>query len=122
MIKEIKGYRNKYRQHYGIEFGKEYVIHHIDGDRSNNDISNLLLLPLSLHSKYHEYKQEFIMNSNGEIELGLTYGQAMLRRMDLLYLENLLSVLKEIDIWIEHKHNADMGYSDAYYMFKGAAI
>lgn len=122
MIKEIKGYRNKYKHHYGIEFGKDYVIHHIDGDRSNNDISNLLLLPLSLHSKYHEYKKEFIINCDGEIELGLTYGQAMLRRMDLCYLDNLLSVLKEIDIWIEHKHLADMGYSNAYYMFKGAAI
>ena len=48
-------YRKKYRQHYGIDFSNDYVVHHIDLDRSNNDIDNLLLLPKQLHSKYHFY-------------------------------------------------------------------
>ena len=38
-------YREKYKRYYRIEFSKEYVVHHIDFDRENNDISNLLLLP-----------------------------------------------------------------------------
>lgn len=49
----LKNYREKYKRYYGIEFGKEYAIHHIDLDRTNNDISNLLLLPQELHAKYH---------------------------------------------------------------------
>lgn len=101
-------YRIKYKKHYEIEFGTDYVIHHIDEDRNNNDISNLLLLPRDLHSKYHEYKREFLDQSDGEV--------------DLYTLERLLSVLKDIDFWIEQKYNADIGYKDAYFMFKGAAI
>lgn len=46
-------YRKKYKKHFNIEFGKEYAIHHIDFDRGNNDINNLLLLPRGLHTKYH---------------------------------------------------------------------
>lgn len=46
-------YRRAYKRYFNIEFGSEYVVHHIDFDRENNDISNLLLLPRELHSKYH---------------------------------------------------------------------
>ena len=46
-------YREKYKRFFGIKFGSDYVIHHIDFDRKNNDISNLLLLPKELHAKYH---------------------------------------------------------------------
>lgn len=46
-------YREKYKRYYGIEFGKDFVIHHIDFDRENNDISNLVLLPRELHEWYH---------------------------------------------------------------------
>lgn len=31
-------YRKYYKEYYGIDFGSEYDIHHIDFDRSNNDI------------------------------------------------------------------------------------
>lgn len=46
-------YRAYYKQYYGIEFGSNYVVHHIDFNRENNDIRNLLLLPKELHAKYH---------------------------------------------------------------------
>lgn len=46
-------YRKKYKQHYGIDFSSDYVVHHIDLDRSNNEIKNLLLLPKKLHARYH---------------------------------------------------------------------
>lgn len=50
---KLKNYREKYKRYYDIEFGTEFVVHHIDLDRENNDISNLLLLPRELHAKYH---------------------------------------------------------------------
>lgn len=50
-------YRKIYKDHYNIDFNSEYVIHHIDFDRNNNDISNLLLLPKELHRRYHELLQ-----------------------------------------------------------------
>lgn len=46
-------YRQYYRDYYGIDFGPDMVVHHIDFDRSNNNIDNLLLMPSELHSKYH---------------------------------------------------------------------
>lgn len=46
-------YRQYYKDYYGIEFGDEMVVHHIDFDRSNNNIGNLLLMPKELHAKYH---------------------------------------------------------------------
>ena len=55
-IDRLKNYRQKYKYHYKINFDNKYVIHHIDGDRDNNDIKNLVLLPRDLHSKYHFQK------------------------------------------------------------------
>ena len=52
-INKLKNYREKYKRYYGIDFGEDYVVHHIDLDRTNNDISNLVLLPKELHAKYH---------------------------------------------------------------------
>ena len=49
----MTNYRQFYKDYYQIEFGKEYEVHHIDGNRENNDISNLILLPRELHRKYH---------------------------------------------------------------------
>lgn len=36
---------------------KKYSIHHIDENRENNDISNLVMLPKKLHLKYHSLKK-----------------------------------------------------------------
>lgn len=52
-------YRRYYKQRYGIEFGSDYEIHHIDMNRSNNDIKNLILLPKELHHKIHKTMMEY---------------------------------------------------------------
>ena len=49
-------YRKIYKDYYGIEFSSEYQIHHLDLDRTNNEIWNLLLLPKKLHQQYQESK------------------------------------------------------------------
>lgn len=46
-------YRKYYKDYYGIDFGKEFDIYHIDINRENNEINNLILLPKRLHLKYH---------------------------------------------------------------------
>lgn len=35
------------------EIPKGFVVHHVDGNIRNNDISNLALLPMSAHAKWH---------------------------------------------------------------------
>lgn len=50
-------YRKLYMKHYGPipvdEFGRTYDIHHIDGNRRNNDITNLKALTIQEHYDIH---------------------------------------------------------------------
>lgn len=115
--KKLNNYREKYKQHYGIDFGREYAIHHIDGDRKNNDISNLLLLPSRLHSSYHAYRAMFTACAQDGICFDLTYSGSCVRSLQFSTLEQLREVLKEIQKWIELKYLADEGCS-VYPLFK----
>jgi hypothetical protein len=53
-------YRKIYEQHYGLipvdDDGRTYEIHHIDGNRANNDINNLVSVSIQEHYDIH-YKQ-----------------------------------------------------------------
>lgn len=49
-----KNYRKLYKEYYKIDFGNDYEVHHIDLNHNNNDIRNLILLPKTLHRKYHK--------------------------------------------------------------------
>jgi len=54
----VSSYRWKALQEYGRECAKcrdgdELVVHHIDGDRSNNELENLVVLCRSCHAKVH---------------------------------------------------------------------
>ena len=50
-------YRKIYEQHFGSipidEFGRSYDIHHIDGNRKNNNPSNLIALSIQEHYNMH---------------------------------------------------------------------
>jgi hypothetical protein len=50
-------YRKIYESHFGPipkdEFGRRYHIHHIDGNRNNNDISNLKCVSIQEHYDIH---------------------------------------------------------------------
>lgn len=50
----MANYRQLFKKYYGLEFGNNYQIHHIDFNHENDDISNLLLLPRWIHKEYHE--------------------------------------------------------------------
>jgi hypothetical protein len=56
-------YRSIWKKHYGEipvdENGITYDIHHIDGDRSNNDISNLQAVSLKEHYEIHLTKGQY---------------------------------------------------------------
>lgn len=57
--KDKNGYYRKHRlimeKHLGRYLDKQEVVHHIDGDKKNNHLSNLLLLPNeSEHKKLHK--------------------------------------------------------------------
>lgn len=49
-----KNYRKIYEKSLNINIPKGYVIHHIDMNRDNNKLENLVMLPSRLHKQYHE--------------------------------------------------------------------
>ena len=110
-INKLKNYRLKYKRYYGIDFSDDYVIHHIDFDRSNNDISNLLLLPSELHQRYHFYLTSlcgpYWKEGKLTIETKLSpFGLIPYNNDDLLL--GLIETVKECQKWIEYKNNLDM--------------
>jgi hypothetical protein len=52
--REFKLYRTIYKNHYGVELRKGYVIHHIDGNNKNNNIENLIEIPKYSHKWIHK--------------------------------------------------------------------
>lgn len=42
----------------GVPVTLDLVIHHLDGDKSNNDISNLCLMKAGAHSSYHNRRRK----------------------------------------------------------------
>lgn len=109
MGNNARNYREKYKRHYGIEFGREYAVHHIDGDRSNDDIANLILLPLALHSKYHHYTTMMQIYAQDGFCFDLTYSGMSVRSLRFAQLDDLRVLFRELQPWIEYKHLADMG-------------
>ena len=49
----MKQYRKFYEKTFNIKLSKFYEIHHIDKNRDNNNIFNLVAIPRNLHNKYH---------------------------------------------------------------------
>lgn len=49
-----ENYRKIYAEATGCEVPKNFDVHHIDFNRQNNDIQNLVALPKELHQRYHE--------------------------------------------------------------------
>lgn len=101
-------YRQYYKEYYGIDFGKEFSVHHIDMNRDNNDISNLLLLPKEVHNRFHlsaySYKEgieSINPNLNRICACGLNYEINMLKT----YIDTIIEIQK----WI--------GYKDTCYKF-----
>lgn len=62
----MKDYRKIYQSKCNITIPKDYEIHHIDFNRKNNEIMNLVMLPKELHKKYHRVLLE-LQNSRYEI-------------------------------------------------------
>lgn len=56
-------YRKIWESHYGPipkdNQGRSYEIHHVDGNRNNNDISNLVCVSIEEHYKIHKEQKDY---------------------------------------------------------------
>lgn len=105
----MKNYRNIFKKHYGIEFGQQYDIHHIDLNHNNNEISNLLLLPKKLHQEYHNalidylrVEKGFITEIVGFTDMGSSYNNYAVNIMT-----NFYEVYYECQKWKDYKRYLD---------------
>lgn len=48
-------YRKKYEELLNLILSNKEEIHHLDMDRENNNINNLVAIPKKLHKQYHSY-------------------------------------------------------------------
>ncbi len=99
-----------YRKFYKEEIGMDltgFDIHHIDFDRSNNDVDNLVALPTSLHRRYHYY-HSIVSCERFALDPTMTgtdpqYGVS-LRELDILNKwKDFIQKKMDVDSWIGYK-------------------
>lgn len=95
----MKNYRKFYEDVFGINIPKGYEIHHIDGDRQNNTIRNLVLLPKKLHNEYHTalFNVKYCFGNYG---LALQINEGSLLSMQCAYIDKLSNVVSEAKEWM----------------------
>lgn len=99
-------YRQYYKDYYGIDFDKSMVVHHIDFDRTNNNIDNLLLMPRELHSKYHWIVSMFGGAGTGMIDMDARITGNLC--CEAPRFRALADVLDDMMDWVHTKYNMDM--------------
>ena len=69
---ELKSYRKKYERFYCEEIPEGYEVHHLDMNRGNSGISNLMAIPKELHRRYREtmanLELSIVSGGDGSIE------------------------------------------------------
>ena len=96
-------YRELYKECFGINFPNTMEVHHINGNRQDNSMSNLLLLPRDLHNRLHTCNAQMAGNRN-EIEemakrtynLACKYGGFA---YELIALSEFADTLREVAAW-----------------------
>lgn len=106
---DVKNYREKYKRYYGIEFGEEFDVHHLDLNHDNNEISNLLLLPKELHHKYHMALCWLMPEDNFvKFDVRICGDHLDSHSLQLQAMENFIQVLNECKEWYDKKFAMDM--------------
>lgn len=98
-------YRKYYEEMTGVQVLKGYEIHHIDLDRNNNNIKNLVMLPEDLHKSYHIAlrKLEYIGNVK-KIITSLIDGGNGVNDMVCTTIKEFVDVWKECNKWNDYKY------------------
>lgn len=107
-INSYKSYRTKYKRYFDIDFGHNFAIHHIDFNHSNNDINNLLLLPVELHAKYHLIINALSIDpvktkSDGFIDFRLS--NRLVTDYGFNFVDDIADTISECKMWIDLKNN-----------------
>lgn len=99
----MEDYRKKYADYYEIVIGKGLEVHHVDGDRRNNDMDNLILIPAELHHRLHIGNGHIIaMQDSAERIATRAYKMACLYgglSYDMMIWEEYAQTMKDMAKW-----------------------
>ena len=90
-------YREKYLEYFGLENDENFQVHHLDLNRDNNSIYNLVLLPKKVHKRFHFFIAEFRNRNNGIVTLDLSNPFSSIMEVETCL--KVLPILKEIKKW-----------------------
>lgn len=86
VTKKVANYREIYERETGEPVPNGFHVHHIDGDRRNNHILNLVAIPHNLHNAYHfaggqnvGKRFNFLIQDSNEVRLSMFSRNALLR-------------------------------------------
>ena len=82
-MKRDRSYRKIFEEYYGIKIIKGYHIHHIDGDRNNNDPQNLEMLTPDEHAQKHGYISNWMMAQDRASKVAIERAIEKLRTPEL---------------------------------------
>ena len=103
-------YRKYYGEYYGIEVAEDFDIHHIDGDRNNNDISNLIMLPSKLHAKYH-------MTRSAADNFHTEISHENCGSWQVKMMKQFCEAMEEISKWVAYKESLDVQRGISKWLF-----
>ena len=96
-------YRKYYEERTNKKIPKTFIIHHIDFDKNNNEIENLVALPNDKHLKYHKLFPflfpfpDLVIKGNSETGGGY-FG------MFIENLQELYKIYKECQSWVDYRN------------------
>ena len=98
-------YRKFYQKKLNVKINNDFEIHHIDFNRENNDIINLVAIPKHLHNDYHElYKQINFEGLNLNLSpINFPYNGVGYNKFVVSYFIKFTEILEEIQEWIYYR-------------------
>lgn len=99
-------YRKFYEKELGLILPRGFDVHHIDQNRNNNFLENLVAIPKEIHQGYHKTHRNVLVWKIDGVSIPLGHGIP-----GNLYFETALDFLnqhafyrREVCKWIDYKH------------------
>lgn len=121
-ISKLKDYRKKFKRYYDIDFSNQYVIHHIDLNHSNNDISNLMILPKELHNRYHFYLNATLKCNDDKFKREISFDirptgcRIGYTSYEIDMFNGLINTIDECNMWYDYKMYLDGKLPNIHYI------
>lgn len=100
----IEIYKNETKTDFD---SNKYHIHHIDGNKENNNIMNLVLLPAKLHKQYHYYLSMInCQQIETRIMSRVAYAEHIYKDLRFIYnLKKFYEILQVCSKWLDYRNH-----------------